>query len=1179
MEGCGIMSTVDSLEIQLSAQATKANAAIGTLVKRLGKLNASLSSTNSRGFATMGAGINKLANATKNFSNNTKTADFSRLARNIKTLNEVDASKLSSLSGALTSLSKGLADISAVSFNAEGLNNIVQAVSRLGSIKSTSGTENLSKIKDDLSIFVKGMNEIGSVTFDATNLSNLITSISKLGNTSANNATKNLPTISAQLQNFVRQFNKIGSLNFDATNLSNLITGISRLGGKSITNAITNIPQLATALNNLMAILSRSPQVSQNVIQMTNALANLASQGNGVRTAANSLNANLNNVSGSMSGLTRSTGKAITKLKSFSKQLLSSMGIYLGIYGVVKGLKNAIESSMDYIEILNYFDAAFTQVAEKADLSSWQELGYASAEEYANSFAERAKELTSKMTGFSVTEKGTLEATGMPSLGLDPSQLMNYQAMFGQMASSMGVTSETALKLSQALTEIGADLASVKNMDFEKVWEDMASGLAGMSRTLDKYGVNIRNVNLQQKLTELGIDANITALNQNDKALLRTIILLDSTRYAWADLADTINQPANQLRLITANFQNLARTIGNLFLPMVQTVLPYINALVIALQRLFTWIGNLIGIDLSDITSSVGSTDFSDLIEDTDDLGDGLNDATNNAKKLKQQLQGFDELNVITTQDTSDSGTSVGTGLTSGLLDAAFEDAFSEYQAAWDEAFANMENRAQEMADRIEKLFQPIKDIIEDFAVGNFFKAGQDVSSLVVSITDFFAQAIDNVDWYGIGQKIGDFLVGIDWSDVIVSAFTLKFNIWKAIAETWFSTFDAAPIETAIITTIGLLKFTKLGKILAPKISAAIMSTELVTAMKTAWASLGGLGGILTTDLTILKGAGTLTEIGITIGIGILGGIAAAFTGYHIGVELRDIIQFDGVTLGELLDNSEWAENWAIGFEVIEDKFQEFKENLAIGWDTIKSTASDIWGGIWSFITESIPKFWDNNISPWFTKKKWSELFNNIKVALKEKWNSMVDWWNGTAIIKWWNQITGWFSFNKWSGAFGNIKTSFVGIWDSAIDVVKGLWNSFAVWLNNKLTFTMPQVDIGGFKFGGNTIKLVNLPTYETGGFPDRGQIFIAREAGAEMVGSIGNRTAVANNDQIVLGIEQGVEGAVARILAPYLAEIEENTRRTAEKNFNISSKDIHSAVVYENHRTINRIHRNPLMT
>ena len=316
------------------------------------------------------------------------------------------------------------------------------------------------------------------------------------------------------------------------------------------------------------------------------------------------------------------------------------------------------------------------------------------------------------MTGFTITESGMLQSTGGKSLGINPSQLMNYQAMFAQMSNSMGVTAETSLKLSTALTEIGADLASVKNMDFDKVWNDMASGLAGMSRTLDKYGANIRNVNLQQKLNELGINANITALNQNEKALLRTIILLDSTRYAWGDLATEIDKPANQLRLLESNFANLARTIGNIFLPIVAKVLPYLNSVVIALQRLAEWMVKLLGFEDFDWGGSggIGGAEFDDLIGGIGDTEDGLNSATEAAKKLKTHLLGIDELNVVNNDDESDGGSSNiglgGIGGSAGLLEGALDKILEEYQIAWDEAFANMEIRFDEFADKVSEAFK-----------------------------------------------------------------------------------------------------------------------------------------------------------------------------------------------------------------------------------------------------------------------------------------------------------------------------------------------------------------------------------------------------------------------------------------------------------------------------------------
>lgn len=586
----------------------------------------------------------------------------------------------------------------------------------------------------------------------------------------------------------------------------------------SMGNIIPNIDDSGfRKLTEQIALSEKQAEALRSKIQ------ELGGDTNKTSSTTNTLGKNIKKLSSSMNGFTKSAGKAVSGLKSFARQLLSGMGIYLGVYGAAKGLKKSIESSMDYIEILNYFDAAFGQVAENADLSAFEEMGYDSAQAYYNSFAQRAEELTAKMSGFTVGEGGLLESTGAVSLGLDPGQLMNYQAMFGQMASSMGVASETSLDLSQALTEIAADLASVKNLNFEDVWNDMASGLAGMSRTLDKYGVNIRNVNLQQKLNELGIDANISALNQNDKALLRTIVLLDSTKYAWGDLADTINQPSNQLRMIQANFQNLSRTIGNLFLPIVKTVLPYINALVIAVQRLFAWLGNLIGIDINDISTSIGSTDISGFLDQTDDLSDSLGGVANNAKKAKAGLRAFDELKTISMPEETNAGTGLG-GIGGGLLDAAFQDAFSEYQKTWDKAFGKLENRAQELADKIEKAFEPVKKIIQDFAIGDFFQAGKDTSTLVVSIFDFFADAIDRVDWEQIGHNIGNFLDGIDWFAILKSVGNLIWQALKAAFEFYVGAFSVAPLETAVISLVAM-----------PKLLKAITASKIMNGTKKLW--------------------------------------------------------------------------------------------------------------------------------------------------------------------------------------------------------------------------------------------------------------------------------------------------------------------------------------------------------
>lgn len=495
------MANIDSLNIQISASASEANKAIGMLTSNLSTLSNQLGKLNVGSLSSFANGIKTLSDGVKNLQD-VKGRDISSIANGIKKFQDIDAGKIISVGTSLTTLASALSTISAVTFNAESINGIITSLSKLGTVKSTAGVDNLLRIKDTLAQFVMGMNTIEGVTFDTTNLTNLIMTISKLGNVSANNATKNLPSISAQLQNFVRQMNTIGSMTFDTTNLASLVTAISKLGRNTVTNAITNLPQLTTQLNNLMTTLSKAPTVSSNTIQMTNALANLASQGNKVGSASRSLSSGLTSTRRSMNHTTRST-----------RGLASAIGMFYArfflLIRAIRKLGSAIKASMDYVENLNYFNKAFSQVASKADLSSWKELGYKSAEDYGQALqkelSRQALETTTKMSGYSVSENGMVVNARTKSLGINPTQVMKYQAMYAQMASSMGVASDTAAKMSRALTEIGADLASVRNMDFDKVWTDMASGLAGMSRTLDKYGVNIRNVNLQQKLNELGI--------------------------------------------------------------------------------------------------------------------------------------------------------------------------------------------------------------------------------------------------------------------------------------------------------------------------------------------------------------------------------------------------------------------------------------------------------------------------------------------------------------------------------------------------------------------------------------------------------------------------------------------------------------------------------------------------
>lgn len=340
------------------------------------------------------------------------------------------------------------------------------------------------------------------------------------------------------------------------TALSTLITNVTNLGNalngvdtRTFTDGIKNIGSAVNSVN----LGNFQKQMSKMSRSMSDYARNMVKVARNTRTGTSGFNAFNRGITSMQSGLSRINSKIndfaskVKRANKETKNFAQTVGLlYARFFLLIRGAKaliGAVKSSMNYIEVLNYFDASFGQVAERG-VDKWSEMGYDSAEAYYNSFAERAKKVTQDMSGFFPEENGTLSKTGMASLGMNPQQLMQYQAQFAQMSSSMGTTSEQALKLSEVLTKIGADLASVKNMEFEDVWRDMASGLVGMSRTLDKYGVNIRNANMDMKLHELGINANVKSLSQADKALLRTIILLDSATYAWGDLAETLDEVA-----------------------------------------------------------------------------------------------------------------------------------------------------------------------------------------------------------------------------------------------------------------------------------------------------------------------------------------------------------------------------------------------------------------------------------------------------------------------------------------------------------------------------------------------------------------------------------------------------------------------------------------------------------
>lgn len=700
-------NTIDTLDIQISSSTEKAVRALTNLSNKLTEVNSALSGVNTNGLRSC--------------------------VRELGKLKELDIGKMTSIADGIGKFSNSIKTMGEVDYKGSGLNAVINSINRLSQVDASGfDSGKLGEIIHQLS----NLTEIPDVS---TSVNRFVNSMARLANSGEYiaNVSAELPGLGRNLKSIVESFTSVGDISEPVNRLVQSIAQLASAGNK-IGQTSSQLGTLANEVLSFFNVMKIAPRISENTIRMTEALAQLANASGKINKTTNSLSNSFSRLSNATNGL-GNAGKKLSSMIGAASSALTGFGnnanvtskkvgsltsqfagLYAKFFTITRGIKalwSSVNSASDYVETLNYFNSAFEQVTDGLDVSKWKNAGVKSAEEYVGSFEKRAKELTKKMTGFEVSDAGDLTRTKGTSLGLDPNQTMNYQATYAQMASSMGATADASTKVSKALTEIGADLASVKNLEFNDVWNDMASGIAGMSRALDKYGINIRVANLQQELYNLGIDATVSSLSQSDKAILRTITILNSSKYAWGDLANTINQPANQLRLLQSNFSALSRTIGSLFIPIISKILPYMNAFVIAIQRAFSWIGRLLGIKMSDYVASTGSAavDMGSIADSTEDAASGLDKTNDNAKKLQKSLSvlSFDELNQLNDAKVSNSSGSSGSGGGGSAhlpeLDAALDKALSEYQAAWDKAFEEMNNKANDTADQIVAVFKKIR--------------------------------------------------------------------------------------------------------------------------------------------------------------------------------------------------------------------------------------------------------------------------------------------------------------------------------------------------------------------------------------------------------------------------------------------------------------------------------------
>lgn len=921
--------TVEALDIKINATAKSAKDEITNLVGKIDVLTSALSKINGSNLSGLANGVSKLGNATKTLSG-VKATDYNRIAKGFERFAKIDVGGLSRTASGLNTLANGLNNLGNIQ-NLGGITSAVNAVKNLSKVDMAGfDTSKMTKIANSVSNLATKLSGVSEIESTVTRV---VGSLARLSNSGQyiSNVTTEFPELGKQVVKLVR---KLSSANAIDISITKVVEGIAKLAnaGKRVGETVANLKKLGKGVMNLLKKLQNAPQINSNVANTIQGLGNLASSGSRIST-----------VSDRASTSTKKLGNALSSLKEklksahkSSKGFVSSIGMfYAKFFLVIRAVKKfgqAIGSAQDYIEEFNYFSVALDKVG-KDSANQFKKAGYNSAEEYAGSFRKRFGKLQKQLTGYDVDyNTGDATNTFSHNLGLDLTEVMNYNAAIAQITNSAGMLGETSIDSAKALTMLSADWASLANLDTADVMQNFQSALVGQSRAVYKYGLDITSAGLAQTAMNHGITESIKNLSQQSKMQLRVLTMLEQSKVAYADLARTINQPANQLRMLQAGFKKLSLTIGSLFMPIVQKLYPYMNAVVMVLQDFAQWVAKLAGIKLGDTDGSRKTPevpDYSDAADDTDKVAKNMDKTAKKTKKAADNLQSFDQVNKLQDNSDSDSGDTDPSGGNANIdLSKDISDALKNYEKIWDNAFKSNKNKAVELYKKMKK------------AILDAWKGG-DFTSLGSALANWINKGMRNIPWTKIkkttkkiAKSLATFLNGfvkdLDWTK-LGENFSDGLNTWFETSYTFFKTFDwlkfGQSIKEGITAAINTFDGDLAGKSLGAKLRGMIQFAFGVMVnfpYKNLGKKIGDyINGFLEEMGEVRKNTGLTgwQELGKTISDGITGILDT------IDIALSTVDWWEvGKAIGDFLSEIEWGKTLLkVGKIIVKGLFNALK--------------------------------------------------------------------------------------------------------------------------------------------------------------------------------------------------------------------------------------------------------------
>ncbi len=332
--------------------------------------------------------------------------------------------------------------------------------------------------------------------------------------------------------------------------------------------------------------------------------------------------------------------KQLGGIQNLAKKTGKMLAGAFAVKGLTSFAKDCIELGSDLTEVQNVVDVVFPTMNKKV-----------------NEFAQNAAS----------------------TFGLSETMAKKFTGTFGAMANAFGFSEKESYKMSTALTGLAGDVASFYNISQDEAFTKLKSVFSGETETLKDLGIVMTQTALDQYALANGFGKTTSAMTEQEKVALRYAFVQQQLQNATGDFSRTSDQWANQIRILSLQFDSLKASIGqgliNLFLPIVKVINTVLGKLMTLANAFKSFTAMIMGKKSTGASTSLDKTaasagKVSDSLNKATGASNSLNKSTkkvgDTAKKTAKKisgLMGFDQINKLTeTKGTSGSNGNTGSG-------------------------------------------------------------------------------------------------------------------------------------------------------------------------------------------------------------------------------------------------------------------------------------------------------------------------------------------------------------------------------------------------------------------------------------------------------------------------------------------------------------------------------------